>query len=192
MPIILQVTGAIIILGLSAYAGYLWFLVYQQKKAGQQQAQEDHIPITMVDEASVTAKKTENKEPCAGQKARIERNKNIISNVKVFTLAAINGQCDLSEASIRIHGMLSYLQGKEKIDVDGIFPAISELNHITKDMARGDERDKLPKQERMKQNLTRKKAEARLQDDINQELDALKKQIEILEQELALASETQD
>jgi hypothetical protein len=46
-----------------------------------------------------------------------------------------------------------------------------ELYHVVRDMPRGDARNMIQKKERMKLDLERMKAEARLQDTIKLELD---------------------
>ncbi|WP_177341990.1 DUF2489 domain-containing protein, partial [Klebsiella variicola] len=55
-----------------------------------------------------------------------------------------------------------------------------------KNMPRGEARQQLPKQERMKQNLERTKAESRLQDAIIVELTALKQRIQPLNNQIAI------
>ncbi|MGR5179281.1 DUF2489 domain-containing protein, partial [Vibrio mediterranei] len=49
----------------------------------------------------------------------------------------------------------------------------NELYQVVKDMPRGEARKTIQKQERMKLDLERMKAEARLQDSIKLELDAI-------------------
>lgn len=96
-------------------------------------------------------------------------------NVHTLCQAGIQGQCDLSEISIRVYCIMDYVQGENRVNFDEVYPAISELYHIVKDMARGEDRQQLAKKERMQQNLTRQKAESRLTDAIIEELKVLQK-----------------
>jgi len=99
---LLAFVGGIIILGLASYAGYL---LLQLKK--QKELQLKH------------------------QKLAIEkRNANIFENVNTLCLAGIQGQCDLSEISIRVYCIMDYVQGDDRVDFDTKFPATAELYHI--------------------------------------------------------------
>lgn len=149
---LMAVVGAIIILGLASYAGYLLLKVRQQKQL-QQQAMDIAVA---------------------------KRNANIFESVDTLCLAGIQGQCDLSELSIRINGILDYVQGEHRIEVEKSFPALYELYLIVKDMARGEARQQLVKKDRMRQTLDRQKAEARLNDAIVEELKQLQQQIQPL------------
>ena len=128
---LLAIAGGAILLGLASYAGYL---LLQLKK--QKELQEQHKKLAID-----------------------KRNANIFENVNTLCLAGIQGQCDLSEISIRVYNIMDYVQGDDRVDFDQQYPATSELYHIVKDMARGEDRQQLAKQERMKQNLARQKAE---------------------------------
>ena len=146
---LLAIAGGVIIsrLGLR-YAGYL---LLQVKKQTELQKQHQALAIE-------------------------KRNANIYDNVNTLCLAGIQGQCDLSEVSIRVYNIMDFVQGDERIDFDAEYPATSELYHVVKDMARGEDRQKLPKRERMQQNLTRQKAESRLNESIIEELKQLQKE----------------
>jgi len=150
--------GGLIIIGLGSYAGYLLLQVKKQKELQQQ-----HQAIAIA-----------------------KRNANIFENVDALCAAGIQGQCDLSEISIRVCGILDYVQGDEKVDVAVDYPALNELHTIVKDMERGDARQALAKQDRMKQNLLRTKAEARLSDTIVAELTTLQKRIKPLNNQIAV------
>lgn len=153
---LLAIAGGVIILGLASYAGYLLLQVKKQKELQLQH-----------------------------QKLAIEkRNANIFESVNVLCLAGIQEQCDLSEISIRLYNIMDYVQGEERVDFDKEFPATSELFHIVKDMARGEARQNLAKQERMKQNLARHKAESRLQESIVEELKKLQKKVQPLNNQI--------
>ncbi len=153
---LLVMAGAVIIIALASYAGYL---LLQLKK--QKELQLKH------------------------QKLAIEkRNANIFENVHTLCQAGIQGQCDLSEISIRVYCIMDYVQGEERIDFDKTYPAIAELYHIVKDMARGEDRQQLAKKERMQQNLARQKAESRLTETVVEELKLLKKNVQPLNKQI--------
>ncbi|MDG3086831.1 DUF2489 domain-containing protein [Vibrio hannami] len=106
-----------------------------------------------------------------------KRNANIFESVDTLCLAGIQKQCDLAEVSIRVYHILDYVQGEHRIDVEKEYPALFELFSVVKDFARGEERQKLEKRERMKQDLERHKAESRLTDAITEELKQLQTRI---------------
>ncbi|CAH8201831.1 MULTISPECIES: DUF2489 domain-containing protein [Vibrio] len=155
---LLAIAGGVIILSLASYAGYL---LLQLKKQKDLQLQHQTLAIE-------------------------KRNANIFDSVNTLCMAGIQGQCDLSEISIRVYCIMDYVQGEQRIDFDSVYPAISELYHIVKDMPRGEERQQLPKQERMKQNLARQKAEGRLTDAIVEELKALQTRIAPLNNQITI------
>ncbi|MFM2588375.1 DUF2489 domain-containing protein [Vibrio sp. TBV020] len=153
---LLAIAGGAIIVGLASHAGYLLLQLKKQKELQLQQ-----------------------------QKLAIEkRNANIFESVNVLCLAGIQEQCDLSEISIRLYNIMDYVQGEDRIDFDKEYPATAELFHIVKDMARGEARQELAKQERMKQNLERHKAESRLQQDITEELKRLQEKVKPLNNQI--------
>lgn len=147
---ILAILGSVIIIGLASYAGFLLIKLKKQKQL---------IEISK-------------------QRALEKRNANIYDNVRTLCMAGIEKQCDVSEITIRVYCILDYIQGDKRIDFAKDYPAILELYHVVKDMARGPEREKLAKKDRMAQNLARLKAEARLEDQIIEELKQLKKYVE--------------
>ncbi|PMH46051.1 coproporphyrinogen III oxidase [Vibrio sp. 10N.286.49.B3] len=153
---ILAILGGIILLSVACYAGYL---LLQLKKQKELQLRHQSFAID-------------------------KRNANIYDNVNILCLAGIQGQCDLSEASIRIYSMMDYLQGEKRIDFDSTYPATAELFHIVKSMPRGEERQAMNKPERMKHNLERHKAEARLSDAIIDELKQLQEQVKPLNNQI--------
>ncbi|RJX68824.1 DUF2489 domain-containing protein [Vibrio sinensis] len=153
---LLAIAGGVIILGLASYAGYL---LLQLKKQKELQLQHRKLAIE-------------------------KRNANIFENVNTLCLAGIQGQCDLSEISIRVYCIMDYVQGDERVDFEQEYPAISELYHVVKDMPRGEQRQELAKQERMQQNLTRHKAESRLQDAMIEELKLLQQKIRPLNNQI--------
>nr|WP_319555469.1 DUF2489 domain-containing protein [uncultured Vibrio sp.] len=153
---LLAIAGAVIIIALASYAGYL---LLQLKKQKELQLKHQKLAID-------------------------KRNANIFENVHTLCQAGIQGQCDLSEISIRVYCIMDYVQGEDRIDFDKTYPAISELYHIVKDMARGEDRQQLAKKERMQQNLARQKAESRLTESIVKELELLKKNVQPLNNQI--------
>ncbi|MGR5377739.1 DUF2489 domain-containing protein [Vibrio harveyi] len=153
---LLAIAGAVIIIALASYAGYL---LLQLKKQKELQLKHQKLAID-------------------------KRNANIFENVHTLCQAGIQGQCDLSEISIRVYNIMDYVQGEDRIDFDATYPAISELYHTVKDMARGEERQQLAKKERMQQNLMRHKAEQRLTDAIIEELKVLQKDVQPLNNQI--------
>lgn len=159
MPIVLlAIVGAIIIVALASYAGFLLIKMKKQKQL---------IEIQQ-------------------QRAIEKRNANIFENVNTLCMAGIHEQCDLSEIVIRVYCIMDYVQGDQRIDFALDYPAIYELYDVVKDMARGEDRQKLAKQDRMKQNLVRQKAEARLTDQIIAELSSLKERIAPLNNQIPI------
>ncbi len=67
-----------------------------------------------------------------------KRNANIFENVNILCMAGIQGQCDLSEISIRVYCIMDYVQGENRVDFDREYPATAELYYIVKDMPRGE------------------------------------------------------
>ncbi|UFN69715.1 DUF2489 domain-containing protein [Vibrio alginolyticus] len=153
---LLAIAGVVIIIALASYAGYL---LLQLKKQKELQLKHQKLAID-------------------------KRNANIFENVHTLCQAGIQGQCDLSEISIRVYNIMDYVQGEDRVDFDKTYPAISELYHIVKDMARGEESQQLAKKERMQQNLTRHKAESRLTDAIIEELKVLQKNVQPLNNQI--------
>jgi hypothetical protein len=155
---LLFIAGSLIVLGLASYAGYLLLQLKKQKALIAQQ-----------------------------QKLAIEqRNAKIFESAHTLCLAGIQGQCDLSEISIRLCNVLDYVQGAQRLDVKQSLPATSELFEIVNEMARGESRQELPKKQRMQQTLTRHKAEARLNDAIVDELKVLIKQLQPLNNQISI------
>ena len=144
--------GAIVIGGLTVYAGYLLFQLYQQKQRHQRFLEK--AQARQLDKMA-------------------ERNKTIMESVLVIATASKQQQCDLSEAAIRLYKLMEVLQGEKRVDFRIAYPSLCELYDVVKDMPRGEERQQQEKQARMQNNLIRVKAEARLQDAIAKELDAI-------------------
>lgn len=152
------IIGGLIIAGLASYAAYLLLQVRKQKQLKQQ----------VLDIAVA------------------KRNANIFDNIYTFCMVGIQGQCDLSELSIRICSMLEFVQWDHekqqiyRIDLEADYPALCNLYHQVKDMARGDARSELTKQQKKEQEKTRIAAEQSLSSAIIEELKQLQQRAEIL------------
>jgi hypothetical protein len=155
---VLAILGSLIILGLAVYAGYLLLKLRKQKVLI-----EKHKRLAIE-----------------------KRNANIFSNVDTLCMVGIQGQCDLSEISIRVYCIMDYVQGEQWVDFEKEFPAICELYHTVKEMARGKARLALPKRERMQQNMVRITAESRLSDAIIDELKLLRERIQPMNQQISV------
>lgn len=156
--ILLATVGGAVIIGLASYAGYL---LLQLKK--QRELQQKH------------------------QKLAIDkRNANIFESVDTICLATIQGQCELSEAAIRLYNIMDYVQGESRVDFDQSYPALSELFHVVKDMPRGEARQGMNKQQRMRDNLTRHKAEGRLEAVIIEEVKQLQQHVKPLNNQISI------
>lgn len=153
---LLAILGGVVIIALASYAGYL---LLQLKK--QKQLQHKHQQLAIE-----------------------KRNANIFENVTTLCMVGIQGQCDLSEISIRVYCIMDYVQGEQRIDFAADYPAITELYHVVKDMPRGEARQALDKKERMAQNLLRMKAETRLSDAIVSELKLLHQRVQPLNNQI--------
>lgn len=134
--------GGAIILGLAGYAA--WLLLRLQRQTKRQKAAMISANAAMVD-------------------AIAQRNLKIIESVDVIARATLQEQCDLSEAAIRLYMIMSQLDGDKCIVFSTRFPALYELYEVVKDMPRGDARKSIQKQERMRFDMIRMKAQARLQ-----------------------------
>ncbi|WP_281545931.1 DUF2489 domain-containing protein [Grimontia sp. SpTr1] len=145
LPIGVVVLGGAIILGLAVYAGWLLSKLRHQTK--------------MQEKAMNAAIK--------------QRNEKIIESVDVIAMATLQEQCDLSEAAIRLYMIMDHLQGEKRVEFPERFPALYELYDVVKDMPRGDARKKIEKRERMRHDMERMKAEARLQQAIHTELEEI-------------------
>lgn len=145
LPFGVVALGCVIIFGLAGYAGVLLAKLRHQTKTKE----------------------------IATQEAITERNLKIIESVDVIAKATLQQQCDLSEAAIRLYMIMIHLQGNKHILFSMRFPALFELYEVVKDMPRAQKRASSLKKERMRFDLTRIKAETRLQSSIYGELEEI-------------------
>ncbi|WP_087023242.1 DUF2489 domain-containing protein [Thaumasiovibrio subtropicus] len=145
MPTWLWITGCIVVAVLAGYAGMLLAKLHQQTK--RQAAMEE--------------------------KAIGQRNFKLFDSIFIIAHAGREAQCDLSEASIRLGVLFDLVQGDLRIDFAEAYPNLNTLYEGVRDMPRGDARKAQPKKERMRNDVTRMKLEAELQDSIHEELNVI-------------------
>ena len=138
--------AVIIIAALAFYAGKLLRQLKQQTQR-QQEAEEKH------------------------QAALNKHDAKVLDSVIIIVRAMKEEQCDYSEGCWRLSVLLDSL--KKSSELDQQFPAIFELYNRIKHLTILDERKKLAKQQRMKQDLERMKAEAELRHEISRDLELL-------------------
>lgn len=145
----LLAAGSLIVVALAAYAGYLLYQLYLQKQRHK---------------AFIARAEQQQSEAIA------QRNANILESVYIIAEAGRQEQCDMSEIAIRLYKLMTVLQAERSVNFSAQYPALFELYKVVEEMPRGDERKALAKQERMKDDLLRMKAESRLFDAIQSEL----------------------
>jgi len=141
--ILLVIAAIIIILLLAFYAGkLLWQLKHQTRD--QKRIKQKH------------------------QLALQKHDSNVLESVAIIVKALQEQQCDLSEGCWRLSVLLDSL--KTTSGLAAKFPAIYGLYNEIKDMAILENRKKLAKKQRMRDDYNRLKYEAQYQDAIMQDL----------------------
>jgi len=95
----------------------------------------------------------------------------VLNSVVIIVRAMKEEQCDIAEGCWRLSVLLDSLKLSESLSKE--FPAVFSLYEAIKHMPILDERKKLTKQERMKLDLQRAKAEASLADNIKNDVSQL-------------------
>lgn len=144
--VLLIVCAVVIIAALSFYAGKLLFQLRKQTQLQQEMV-------------------------FAQEKAHNEHDTKVLNSVVIIVRAMKEDQCDYSEGCWRLSVLLDSLKTVDALEQQ--FPAIFELYNTIKHMPIMAERKKLAKQERMKLDLERTKAEAKLTPTIVKELVSL-------------------
>jgi len=140
------ILAVVIIAALSVYAGKLLRQLAQQKK------QQEEAELVR-------------------QQGLAEHDHKVFDSVLIITRAMKEEQCDLSEGCWRLSVLLTSL--KLSTEISEQFPAIFKLYDEIKHHSILDERKKLTKPLRMKQDYQRMTLEAELHDDIVKDLDLL-------------------
>lgn len=143
LTIVLLVAGSLIIVSLGIYAGKL---ISQLKSQRERQAHEQE----------------------ALTKGQHKHDIKVMESVVIIVRAMKEEQCDFSEGCWRLSVLLDSLKTTSGLSEQ--FPAIFELYNQIKHMQILDNRKSLTKQDRMKQDFERMKAETSLYDDINKDL----------------------
>ncbi len=107
----------------------------------------------------------------AHKQALNQHDKKILDSVVIIVRAMKEQQCDTSEGCWRLCVLLDSLKLSNELNVK--FPAIFELYSAIKHMPILEARKKLEKQQRMKLDLERVKAEARLQLPVQEDIQHL-------------------
>jgi len=142
--------AGIVIAVLAIYAGSLLFKLYQQHQ--RHKAFLERAELQQAEKIK-------------------QRNAHIMDSVFIIANAGKQEQCDMSEITIRLYKLMEVLQAEQHIDFAGKYPAMYELYLVVREMPRGEDRQAIQKKERMKLDLQRMKAEARLQESIKLELE---------------------
>lgn len=110
------------------------------------------------------------------KKQASEKNKSeIIESIRIISLATVQNQCDLSEACIRLQNLM---QRNEVVDKFASYmPVVEEMYQEIKDFAYLDERAKLSKQEKFKQDNKRFVIEEKFNNKFRKNLNQLLKAI---------------
>ena len=144
--LIALVLAVIIIASLAFYAGKLLKQLSAQKQA-QQQAELAH------------------------QQALAKHDQNVLASVKIIVRAMQEEQCDFSEGCWRLSVLLDSLKLSSELAQQ--FPAIFKLYNEIKHLSILDNRKKLEKKQRMKEDYQRMTLEAQLHSKIVSDLDLL-------------------
>ncbi len=144
--LIALVLAVIIIASLAFYAGKLLKQLSAQKQARQQ------VEL-------------------ARQQALAKHDKNILASVKIIVRAMQEEQCDFSEGCWRLSVLLDSLKLSSELAQQ--FPSIFTLYNEIKHLSILDDRKKLDKKQRMKQDYQRMTLEAKLHSEIVSDLDLL-------------------
>lgn len=101
--------------------------------------------------------------------ARSERAERLKESIVIIAKAMQNGDCNYSEGVIRLKMLLDPFGQKKLNEYKGMF----ELYEVVQDMPTHDARRALKKNERMRLDLERENAEAKLEESIKTELKQL-------------------
>ncbi|GGB04406.1 DUF2489 domain-containing protein [Agarivorans gilvus] len=107
------------------------------------------------------------------QRALTKRNENLLGDIRYIASAMVDDRCGLSEGVIRISNLLMALQTPKRIDWAERFPSVFQLYNSVKQLPTHEARNKLPRQQRMRQDLQREAEEETLRQQIIEEAKAL-------------------
>ncbi|MCW8093447.1 DUF2489 domain-containing protein [Alteromonas sp. ASW11-130] len=115
------------------------------------------------------------------QLARERRTATIIESIQVIVKAMQQQQCELSEGAIRICNLLEALPLSSPPDYSTQYPKLYEFFHKVSGFAILEARAKLPKSERMRQDVAREQIESEYENAVLKELPALQSYCATLE-----------
>jgi len=150
--IIALVIGALIIAGLSFYAGKLIWQVKAQNE--------------------LIAKKRAEHE-AEQKKKRQERNAKLADSINIIAKAMNQKQCEYSEGCLRIWVLISQYSFEKVINLEETYPGIHQMYEVVKDMPTHDARKKYSKKEIFKMDTERWRAEERFEKDILKDCEKL-------------------
>ncbi|MCU4675865.1 DUF2489 domain-containing protein [Catenovulum sp. 2E275] len=96
----------------------------------------------------------------AVEAAKQKRDNKIIESIQTIAQAVEQEQCEVSEGALRLAVLFDHLSDSTTADYPKRYPAVHQLNEKIKHLDVLEARKALPKQERMKQDVIRLKAEA--------------------------------
>lgn len=130
---IIVITLAFLILaGLSFYAGKLLMQLKQQQQNKLKQLEQ----------------------------IKVDRDNRLIESIQTISHAMESEQCEISEGVLRLAVLFDHLSNAQQKNYPKKYPAIHALNEKIKHFAILEERKKLEKKERMRQDFQRMQAEA--------------------------------
>jgi hypothetical protein len=144
--VLLAMIGGLIILGLALYAGWLFYLLHQRRE--QQSA-------------------LQRRHDAENQRMHEDR----MRSVELLCTAALAGDCNLSEACIRLHHLLAYYPG---LQAQAPVALIASMYEEVADFATHEARLALPASELQRQDDVRAGIEARYRGTLLVELRKLK------------------
>lgn len=106
------------------------------------------------------------------------RHEERIRSMELLSMAALAGDCDLSEACIRIHHLLAFYPGLAR---DDRFLAIAEMYEEIRAFATHEARSALPAAERLQQDRARSEIEARYRIELLASLGVLRERMQALQ-----------
>lgn len=118
-----------------------------------------------------TQKKSQEEAELARQQGLASHDHKVLASVLIITRAMKEEQCDLSEGCWRLSVLLTSLKMTTELSLE--FPSIFKLYNEIKDFSILEDRKKLTKPMRMKQDYQRMTLEAELHSDILKDLDLL-------------------
>jgi len=116
-------------------------------------------------------KQTQQQAELAHQQALAKHDEKVLASVKIIVRAMQEEQCDFSEGCWRLSVLLDSLKLSSELAQQ--FPAIFKLYNEIKHLSILDDRKKLDKKQRMKQDYQRMTLEAQLHSEIVSDLDLL-------------------